>query len=75
MIFTNKNTLTSAFFRFLIHGNLFLSLFAKLLVLILFKISNDHLHYLPRSLRNFGISLQMHQNVKNTCYTSKKTSM
>ena len=51
--FTYKNTLTSTIFLFLIHGNVFLSLFAYVFVSILCKISNDHLHHLLRHLPNF----------------------
>ena len=53
--FTYKIALRSAIFYFLIHGDLFLSLFPYLFVSILCKISNDHLHHLPRNLRNFSI--------------------
>ena len=51
--FTYNIALRSAIFYFLIHGDLFLSLFPYLSVSILYKTSNDHLHHLPRNLRNF----------------------
>ena len=44
-------------FLFLIHGNLFLSIFTSLFVTILRKISNYHLLNLPRNLHNFSIFL------------------
>ena len=63
--FTYNIALRSAIFYFLIHGDLFLSLFPYLSVSILYKTSNDHLHHLPRNLRNFSIFLLVCDNLKN----------